>query len=111
MAYNLEIEGIHTYYAGETPVLVHNSCEIEEPESFAGATRAEAEAELRSAGWVEEGPTARSGGIRWRIPGNKADLVRIMPGNPNQPNPLKAGPYMRFSIGGSTHGPFPLLDF
>jgi hypothetical protein len=25
-AYNLEIEGIHTYYAGETPVLVHNSC-------------------------------------------------------------------------------------
>lgn len=26
MAYNLEVEGIHTYYAGETPVLVHNSC-------------------------------------------------------------------------------------
>jgi hypothetical protein len=25
-AYNLEIDGIHTYYAGETPVLVHNSC-------------------------------------------------------------------------------------
>jgi hypothetical protein len=25
-AYNLEIEGIHTYYAGETPVLVHNTC-------------------------------------------------------------------------------------
>ena len=26
-AYNLEIEGIHTYYAGETPVLVHNDCD------------------------------------------------------------------------------------
>jgi hypothetical protein len=26
-AYNLEIAGIHTYYAGDTPVLVHNSCE------------------------------------------------------------------------------------
>lgn len=25
-AYNLEIEGIHTYYAGQTPVLVHNDC-------------------------------------------------------------------------------------
>ena len=27
-AYNLEIGGIHTYYAGSTPVLVHNSCPI-----------------------------------------------------------------------------------
>ena len=26
VAYNLEIGGIHTYYAGETPVLVNNSC-------------------------------------------------------------------------------------
>ena len=25
-AYNLQIDGIHTYYAGSTPVLVHNSC-------------------------------------------------------------------------------------
>ncbi|WP_421742687.1 RHS repeat-associated core domain-containing protein [Cellulomonas sp.] len=25
-AYNLEIDGIHTYYAGATPVLVHNDC-------------------------------------------------------------------------------------
>ena len=27
-AYNLQIDGIHTYYAGSTPVLVHNSCGI-----------------------------------------------------------------------------------
>jgi len=26
-AYNLQIDGIHTYYAGGTPVLVHNSCD------------------------------------------------------------------------------------
>jgi hypothetical protein len=26
LAYNLTIDDIHTYYAGETPVLVHNSC-------------------------------------------------------------------------------------
>lgn len=25
-AYNLQISTIHTYYAGTTPVLVHNSC-------------------------------------------------------------------------------------
>ena len=25
-AYNLTVDGIHTYYAGTTPVLVHNSC-------------------------------------------------------------------------------------
>ncbi len=25
-AYNLQIDGIHTYYAGSTPVLVHNTC-------------------------------------------------------------------------------------
>ena len=28
-AYNLQIEGIHTYYAGNTPVLVHNMCDPE----------------------------------------------------------------------------------
>jgi Pretoxin HINT domain len=27
-AYNLTVDGIHTYYAGTTPVLVHNSCGI-----------------------------------------------------------------------------------
>jgi hypothetical protein len=27
-AYNLQIDGIHTYYAGATPVLVHNSCDL-----------------------------------------------------------------------------------
>ena len=26
-AYNLQIDQIHTYYAGRTPVLVHNACE------------------------------------------------------------------------------------
>ena len=33
-AYNLEIAGIHTYYAGETPVLVHNSCGPDVDDSF-----------------------------------------------------------------------------
>ena len=29
--YSLMIDGIHTYYAGATPVLVHNSCENSQP--------------------------------------------------------------------------------
>jgi len=37
VAYNLEIEGIHTYYAGQTPVLVHNSC-TSDAEGIAHAT-------------------------------------------------------------------------
>lgn len=51
-AYNLTVDGIHTYYAGATPVLVHNSCGGSlfrfgrEPESAAnlGADAAKAEA-------------------------------------------------------------------
>lgn len=27
-AYNLQVKAIHTYYAGATPVLVHNSCDV-----------------------------------------------------------------------------------
>jgi hypothetical protein len=27
-AFNLAIDGIHTYYAGNTPVLVHNTCDL-----------------------------------------------------------------------------------
>ncbi|MFX0593820.1 hypothetical protein [Melissospora conviva] len=36
MAYNLTVEGIHTYYvlAGTTPVLVHN-CNAGQPSRFA----------------------------------------------------------------------------
>lgn len=35
-AYNLTVDDIHTYYAGTTPVLVHNSCFGEAAEAGAG---------------------------------------------------------------------------
>lgn len=109
-AYNLQIDGIHTYYAGNTPVLVHNSCNISNPSSFGGATRSEAEQELANSGWYNAGPTSGDG-VRWRLPNNPSDQVRIMRGNPADPNPVKQGPYIRFSISGTKYGPFSLLDF
>ena len=36
-AYNLQIDEIHTYYAGATPVLVHNSCGYTPAGGFAGS--------------------------------------------------------------------------
>lgn len=76
-----------------------------------GASRAEAEQELQDNGWQNEGPTSKSGGVRWRLPGNQADQVRMMPGNPPDPDPIKQGPYIRFSIRGRIYGPYPLSDF
>ena len=38
-AYNLTVGGIHTYYAGTTPVLVHNSCADLDRLSQSGETR------------------------------------------------------------------------
>jgi len=41
-AYNLTVDGIHTYYAGSTPVLVHNSC-ISESEGLRRQLASEAQ--------------------------------------------------------------------
>jgi hypothetical protein len=109
-AYNLTVADLHTYFVGADSVLVHN-CDITNPRSFINASRADAETELTRNGWVLEGPTSGGGGVRWRIPGNNADQVRIMPGNPWDPNPIKQGPYIRFSMKGSKSGPFSLLDY
>jgi hypothetical protein len=110
-AYNLEIDGIHTYYAGTTPILVHNSCDISNPSSFEGASRGEAEQELQSNGWYNAGSSRGEGGVRWRLPGNGSDQVRMMPGNSADPNLIKQGPYIRFSISGTKYGPFSLRAF
>lgn len=111
--YNFEVDDAHDYYvkAGDHWVLVHNDCSISNPASFTGATRAEAEAELSSNGWYNAGSTSGEGGFRWRLPNNIADQVRLMPGRVTDPNPIKQGPYIRFSIGGTKYGPFSLADW
>ncbi len=102
----------HDFYidTAVATVLVHN-CDISNPESFEGASRADAEQELENSGWYDAGPTREGGGVRWRLPDNPADQVRIMPGNPADPNIIKQGPYIRFSINSAKYGPFSLADF
>ena len=92
-------------------MLVHNSCDISNPSSFEGASRSEAEEELLNNGWNNAGPTRGDGGVRWRLPDNSADQVRIMPGNPADPSVIKQGPYIRFSLSGTKYGPFSLREF
>jgi hypothetical protein len=44
--------------------------------------------------------TRKGGGMRYADPGNPGTQVRVMPGNPNDPNPVKQGSYARVSTGG-----------
>lgn len=53
-------------------------------------------------------PTRGPGGVRYHIPARPGEVVRIMPGNPADPNPLKRGPYARISTGGDVSDPIPL---
>jgi RHS repeat-associated protein len=54
------------------------------------------------------GQASRGGGTRYPVPGRSGDQVRIENGNPNDPNPVKQGPYGRVSQDGNTSDPFPL---
>jgi hypothetical protein len=110
--WDLTVPGDHDFYIqiAAAAVLVHN-CDINDPPSFEGASRTQAERELADNGWENEGPTTRGGGVRWRFPGNKSDQIRFMPGNPDDPNIIKQGPYIRLSIRGVKYGPFRLSGF
>jgi len=53
-------------------------------------------------------PTRKDNGLRYADPARRGDQIRFMRGNPNDPNPVKQGPYVRISKGGQKFGPFPL---
>jgi RHS repeat-associated protein len=57
--------------------------------------------------WTRE-PSARGGGTRYVHPENKGEQIRVQPGNPNDPNPVKQGPYCRISRCGEKTDPIPL---
>lgn len=57
--------------------------------------------------WVRE-PTRGEGGTRYKHPTNKGEQIRVMPGKPNDPDPVKRGPYVRISRDGRTSDPIPL---
>jgi hypothetical protein len=49
--------------------------------------------------WIEK-PSAKGGGTEWVNPENPNDRVRVMPGNPDSPNPSQKGPYVVDQNGG-----------
>ena len=55
-----------------------------------------------------ENPTRRGGGVRYANPQRPGEQVRVMPGNPNDRNPVKRGPCVRISREGRVSDPIPL---
>lgn len=58
-------------------------------------------------GWTRE-PTREGDGTRYKHPTNRGEQIRVQPGKPTDPNPVKQGPYCRISCGGKTSDPIPL---
>lgn len=83
---------------------------VDNPSSLEGATPEEVEQAAKEAGYTNDvGPPRNDpGGKRLQKPGNPADQVRIQRGNPNDPNPVKQGPYVRVTQGGVVSPPIPL---
>jgi hypothetical protein len=79
---------------------------IDNPGSLEGATPEEVGAAVPD-GWVKS-PSREGGGTRWLNPDRPGEAVRVQPGNPKDPNPVKKGPYVRVSKDGTTSEPVPL---
>ncbi len=109
-AYNLTVDGIHTYYAGATPVLVHNSCfsaadALGDPGSLEGLAPSQIDDLARNAGYeIKAGSaSATNPATRYYLPGTRGSQgFRVLPeGVPGQEG-IKAGPYLKF-FGGPLH--------
>jgi RHS repeat-associated protein len=50
-------------------------------------------------GWVEK-PSKKGGGTIYEDPSNPHNRVRVMPGDPNSPNPAQREPYMKVQVSG-----------
>ena len=79
---------------------------IDNPGSLEGATEQEVERAIPD-GWVKQ-PSRTGGGTRWLNPERTGEAVRVQPGNPRDPNPVKRGPYVRVSKDGKVSNPIPL---
>ena len=78
----------------------------EEPELLEGASPADIEWHIPE-GWIVE-PTRTGGGIFYRDPEKHGDGIRVMPGYPGNPDPVKQGPYARVTHNGHRSPPIPL---
>jgi RHS repeat-associated protein len=52
--------------------------------------------------WIER-PSNKGGGIIYQDPNNPHNSVRVMPGNPNSPNPAQQKPYVIYKHNGVTY--------
>lgn len=80
------------------------------PELNAGQLEGRSPAEIEEMipdSWARE-PTSGSGGTRYVHPTNRGEQIRVMPGNPDDPNPIKRAPYARISRNGKISDPIPL---
>jgi hypothetical protein len=55
-----------------------------------------------------ESPAKNGLGKRYANPNRPGDQIRVMDGNPADPNPVKRGPYVRVSRNGKVSEPIPL---
>jgi RHS repeat-associated protein len=72
-----------------------------------GKSPAEVDKILKDKGLSPEAGRGK-GVTRYPVPGRQGDQVIVEPGNPNDPNPVKQGPYGRVSQDGQRSDPFPL---
>ena len=69
------------------------------PEELRGKTPEEVDKIMKEKGWQPE-PSKSGGGTRYPSPDKKGEQVRIQPGYPSNPDPMKRGPYAVISKGG-----------
>jgi RHS repeat-associated protein len=83
---------------------------LDDVASLHGASATEVQG-LIPKSWVSSPTSMNKGGLgtRYSNPERLGEQIRIMPGKPSDPNPLKQGPYMRISRNGSVTDPIPLL--
>ncbi len=65
--------------------------------------RAQSQASGRTGGVPEhfvESESQKGGGVRYTNPVNRFEVVRVMPGNPNSPNPAQQTPYVSHALNG-----------
>ncbi len=77
------------------------------PGELTGKTPQEIDEIMKKKG-IPGNPSSNQQGTRYPVPDRPGDQVRIQNGNPNDPNPIKRGPYGRVSEKGTKSGPFPL---
>ncbi len=111
LAYNLSVQGIHTYHVGDDEILVHNSCftsldALKNPKSLEGLAPSQIDDLARNAGFeIRAGSaSAKNPATRYYLPGtNGSQGFRVLPqGVPGQPG-VKSGAYLKY-FGGPLHG-------